>query len=145
MWEPLSPVFVYGAQPSYLQPVLTPHSSCFKSLLLIFLFSPATVAAWLDGFLVLSVFLWIICACVCVLFLLRKIMSASELRGKCYLPHENVFHRNYFPLPGAKQSTEISNLHCYLHNWLCWDAKSLMLVRQSGNTHIHTSHKHVLS
>lgn len=38
-WESLShrnPVFVYGAQCSYLPPVLTPHSSCFKSLLLIF-------------------------------------------------------------------------------------------------------------
>lgn len=31
-----NPVFVYGAQCSYLPPVLTPHSSCFKSLLLIF-------------------------------------------------------------------------------------------------------------
>lgn len=38
-WESLShidPVFVYGALLSYLPPVLTPHSSCFKSLLLIF-------------------------------------------------------------------------------------------------------------
>lgn len=38
-WESLShrdPVFVYEAQCSYLPPVLTPHSSCFKSLLLIF-------------------------------------------------------------------------------------------------------------
>lgn len=38
-WESLShrnPVFVYGVQCSYLPPVLTPHSSCFKSLLLIF-------------------------------------------------------------------------------------------------------------
>lgn len=37
-----SPVFVYVAQPSYLPPVLTPHSSCFKSLLLIFLFTLAS-------------------------------------------------------------------------------------------------------
>lgn len=85
MWEPLSLVFVYGAQPSYLQPVLTPHSSCSKSLLLIFLFSPATVAAWLDGFLVVSLFfLHIICVPVCVLFFIsvQHTESASELRGK---------------------------------------------------------------
>lgn len=88
MWEPLSLVFVYGAQPSYLQPVLTPHSSCSKSLLLIFLFSPATVAAWLDGFLVVSLFFpsHHLCACLCSFFIIiisvQHTESASELRGK---------------------------------------------------------------
>lgn len=38
----LSSVFVYGARLSYLSPVLTPLSSCLKSVLLIFLFTHAS-------------------------------------------------------------------------------------------------------
>lgn len=39
----LSSVFVYGARLSYLWAVLTPLSSCLKSVLLIFLFIPTSV------------------------------------------------------------------------------------------------------
>lgn len=38
----LSSVFVYGARLSYLWAVLTPLSSCLKSVLLIFLFIPSS-------------------------------------------------------------------------------------------------------
>lgn len=41
-----------------------------------------TVVACLDGFLVLSFFLWIICGQVCSFSFLFKIKSVSELRGK---------------------------------------------------------------
>lgn len=60
-WESLShrkPVFVYVAQPSYLPPVLTPRSSCFKSLLLIFLFTLASAPPGPVVFGVLVLFQW---------------------------------------------------------------------------------------
>lgn len=53
-----TPVFVYVAQPSYLPPVLTPHSSCFKSLLLIFLFTLASAPPGPVVFGVLVLFQW---------------------------------------------------------------------------------------
>lgn len=60
----LSSVFVYGARLSYLSPVLTPLSSCLKSLLLIFLFTHASAKLQLLG-PPLHIFPLFLRACLC--------------------------------------------------------------------------------
>lgn len=83
---PLSRVFMYAAQHSYLQILLTPLSSCFKSLLQ--LFSPATLPAWLSCSRspCFSPTVWV---CLCVLVSVHLHWLCRKIREKQHLQYQN--------------------------------------------------------